>query len=324
MKFEVLNCTDASKWNAFVGISPQGSVFCTTNFINALGVESEFLTLQCGGVICAGAVLLRCHGELVPAPHLFTMYQGVLLAPSLCEGPIHRVTVRQHEAIQTILQDLAIRQIAPSFCLHYELTDVRPFLWAGYDQQSGKGLYDHSARYTSVIRTNTFGSFEAYFDTIRDVRRQEYRKSARLGVTVIESDDVDLLNHLYGLTFQRQGRTCTDYEQYLLKEIVKQSLAAKWGRLVFAMTPEGRAASAAHFIFDKNCGYYLFGANDPDYAKMGAGTAVMLDQIKYCFRTGRSNVDFVGVNSPNRADFKISFNSVPKLYFVITSAHNRV
>jgi lipid II:glycine glycyltransferase (peptidoglycan interpeptide bridge formation enzyme) len=74
--------------------------------------------------------------------------------------------------------------------------------------------------------------------------------------------------------------------------------------------------SAVLFIYDDRTAYYLFGANDPEYRNTSAGTFLLMQLIKDAFANGLDEVDFVGVNSPNRGDYKISFNADLEPYFV--------
>ena len=64
--------------------------------------------------------------------------------------------------------------------------------------------------------------------------------------------------------------------------------------------------------------YYLIGANDPNYRKDGTGGFVVLEQIRYCIEQGLSYVDFIGINSQLRGDFKTSFNANPTPYFTFS------
>src|SRR5262249_12920131 len=80
----------------------------------------------------------------------------------------------------------------------------------------------------------------------------------------------------------------------------------------------GEVAGANLFLFDRSCGYYMFGANDPEYRKTGAGTLLLAHSIRHCMERGLESVDVVGINSPNRGDFKTSFNAAPSAYHVVT------
>ena len=69
------------------------------------------------------------------------------------------------------------------------------------------------------------------------------------------------------------------------------------------------------FLFDDKTGYYLIGANDPDYRKDGSGAYILFEQIRHCIEQSLSYVDFLGINSPMRGDFKTSFNAEPLPFF---------
>ena len=79
---------------------------------------------------------------------------------------------------------------------------------------------------------------------------------------------------------------------------------------------KGKAIAAILYLVDDRTVYYLFGANHPEFRKMGGGTLLVAEMIKDAFVRGVAEVDFVGVNSPNRGDYKISFNAELKPYFV--------
>jgi len=71
-------------------------------------------------------------------------------------------------------------------------------------------------------------------------------------------------------------------------------------------------------LFDQRRAYYLVGANEPHYRHTGSAAYLMLENIRRCQAKGLAAVDFVGINSPNRGDFKTSFNAVPVRYFDLT------
>ena len=71
------------------------------------------------------------------------------------------------------------------------------------------------------------------------------------------------------------------------------------------------------FVFDRDTGYYLIGANDPGFRKYGTGSFLVLEQIRKCFEHGIKAIDFIGINSPNRGDFKTSFNAQPFSFFTV-------
>ena len=75
--------------------------------------------------------------------------------------------------------------------------------------------------------------------------------------------------------------------------------------------------AASYFLHDKNNAYNLTLASDPAERKISPGTTLILKQIEFCFKNKINLIDFVGINSPNRGDYKTSFNARPKIYFNI-------
>ena len=124
-----------------------------------------------------------------------------------------------------------------------------------------------------------------------------------------------MLDFLHEKTFERQGMKRSKSEVFLATELAKGSLAKGFGRLLICRNINGAPTSASLFLFDDKTGYYLIGANDPEYRKYGAGTFVIFEQIRKCLEDGLSQVDFIGINSPNRGDFKTSFGAIPVKYF---------
>ena len=85
-------------------------------------------------------------------------------------------------------------------------------------------------------------------------------------------------------------------------------MAYGYGYLSAAVLDD-RTASMAFFVSDSRCSYYLFGANDPSMRETNASSKLLLNNIDLSARKGLHIFDFVGVNSPQRGDFKLSFNA---------------
>jgi uncharacterized protein YigA (DUF484 family) len=190
---------------------------------------------------------------------------------------------------------------------------LRPFQWHGY-HEPGKELFDIALRYTGILQIGQYENFDDYVSSVRAVRRQEFKKSSQL-LKLTKSDDVELLDHLHGKTFERQNIDRTDQESVLVKSISKHAIAGNYGKLGCAML-DNVPVSAVLFLYDDRTAYYLFGANDPSHRKTFAGTFTLLSMIRDAFENGIQEIDFVGVNSPNRGDFKISLNADLRPYFI--------
>ena len=151
----------------------------------------------------------------------------------------------------------------------------------------------------------------------RTVRRQEHRKCLKEGFTIEESDDIKVLDILHSQTFERQGIGRSSGEKFMATTLAKKAISLGFGRLIICRDSSGSPASASLFLFDDKTAYYLIGANDPKFRKYGTSSYVMFEQIRICLEQGLSQVDFIGINSPMRGDFKTSFGAVPVPYYTV-------
>jgi hypothetical protein len=316
MTLRLAHCSDDAVWDEFVGDSLQGSIFCYTGFLQALEETFERYFVVEDNQPVVGTVLLTRDGSPLPAPYPFTCYQGVMFSKAVEEMPIHRRVPAKLKLLDYLLGELSNRYRCLSFCLHHEFSDLRSFLWFNYHEPA-KGRFAVDLRYTGLLNLCELGTREEYLGQVRELRRREYSRAVREGVSVENSDDVDLLDWLHELTFKRQSITRSSDEVRLLRSISRNALNAKFGKLLVARCSTGEAASAYLCLFDRKCAYYLFGANHPELRKTAASSYLMFHAIDLFKNEGIQYFDFVGINSPNRGDFKISFNAEPKPYCVV-------
>lgn len=309
-------CTDKTQWDRFVSTSPQGSIFCRSAFLDALGVESDLWLVEENGQPQAGVVILRRNAEPLCAPYSFALYQGILFAGHSRTLPPHSRPKWTLEVTETLLKDLSERYDRLSFCLHYSTEDLRSLQWFHYHAPQ-LGQFKLDLYYTGLIDLTASPDFETYLTTIRTTRRYEYRRALREDLTVEVSQDIDTLENLYRLTFERQGMELDPAVLQRMRAITAAAISLGFGELLLCRDANGEVASATLFLHDERCGYYLIGANHPAYRNSWSGTFLVLENIRRCQARGLKWLDVCGINSPNRGDFKTSLNAVPVPYFVV-------
>ena len=316
MPFVVTRCEDTQRWNQFVDSSPQGTVFCGTPFLDALGEEYELLLVESDHRPQLGAVVLKRNGQPIQAPYPFTMYQGILFDQTSRTMAHHSRVRWSLEVTHCLLAEMARRYDRISFCLHYGVDDLRSFQWFHYHEPA-QGQFTIALRYTGLVSLASGPDLEAYLATIRKVRRYEYRRAVAEGLSVEVSTDLDTLDRLHQLTFERQGIARDPEERRLMLAIADAALSHGFGEMLLCRDTHGVAASATVFLYDRLSAYYLVAANNPDYRKADSGTYLMIENIRRCQARGLATLDCVGINSPNRGDYKISFNAKPVPYCVV-------
>jgi lipid II:glycine glycyltransferase (peptidoglycan interpeptide bridge formation enzyme) len=325
MHFELKLCDDKKVWDSFVDGSPEKSVFCITGFLDALNRPYDTWFVKQGQEFCLGALVVKDqNGEVYGTPVPFSMYQGILFNKSYKEVHPHTRAADTLKAVDFLLGELAKKYNRIFFSLHHGIEDLRSFQWFNY-QHPEEGQFRISLQYTGIIDLNSFATFQDYISSIRTTRRYEYRKALKEGFSIEESAEIEKLDYLHELTFKRQGIERRPEISGLVKSIAAAVLSKGFGELLFCKDKKGEFISATLYLHYGGTGYYLFGANHPDYRDACGGTLLMLENIRRCKAKGISFVDVCGINSPNRGDFKTSFNarSIPYFYVVWNKPNTR-
>lgn len=318
MSFELTICKDKGLWDSFVSNSLQGNIFCRTPFLDSLNLDYVLYLVEKNGNPQLGIVVLRDkNGEVIRAPYSFCLYQGMLFEQKFETAPAHSRYPEAIRIVDFLLTELERSLDRISFCLHYNFGDLRSFSWFHYHQPQ-LGRFRIDLQYTGLLNLEDPLDFEKYFSKIRRLRRRDYFEAMKSNLSVELSKDIDKLDYLNRLTFQRQGIGRSNTAAKLLKDICAAALSGGFGQLLLCKDPKGEAIGATFFLFDEKCGYSLFAGNHPNYRDTGSGTLLMLENIKHCKERGLKWVDVCGINSPYRGDFKISFNVFPVPYFVVT------
>ena len=297
-------CTDMSAWDALVLESPQGHVFSRSAFLQSLGAQYAcYVVSTSQGELLAGAVVLLDGDLMARAPFAFTPHQGILFAKSVSSLSQQKRLTAEFRITTFFIESLLDVFSNFNMALSPFFKDLRPFQWHNYGKNE-LPQFEIRQRYTGYLSLIDF-EMNSYLASVRTVRRQEYKKTR----AVIEtSHDLQVFLKLYQLTFDRQGIALDDQKLSLVESICAKALDGGYGHLSCAKV-DGRAASMAFFVNDQDCAYYLFGANDPAMRDANASSKLLIDNIAGFAAQGLLRFDFVGVNSPHRGDFKLSFNA---------------
>lgn len=308
-------CSDDQIWDGFVRGSPQGSTFSTSVFLAALGVGYERWVVRQQGEAVLGALLLIKDGIPIAAPYPLCTYQGIMLDAQITRLPTHTRAKRTLSHVDFLLARLSEAHNTLSFCLHHTFTDIRSLSWFNYHEPE-RGRFHIDVRYSGIVDLAPLDDLDHYLKTIREARRREYVRARSAGFTVEPHDDLGVVERLQRLTFERQGIEQEALERQVIRSAGAAVLGAGIGEILVCAAPSGEIASAVLFLRDDRYAYAWVGGTDPKYRRTGAWTFVLVESMRRARAAGLRAVDFVGVNSPNRGDYKTSFNAAPVPYFV--------
>jgi len=297
-------CTDMVAWDTLVDGSQQGHVFSKSVFLQSLGLPFTcYVVASPQGELLAGAAIVEDGHRMAKAPFAFTPHQGILFAHSVAQQASQKRLTTEFRITEFFIN--ALLEVYPNFSMALSpfFKDLRPFLWHNHGQED-QPKFAIKHRYTGHVNLYNFDPSE-FLTAVRSVRRQEYKKSQ---VKIQTSTDLPLFLNLYQQTFERQGLAIDVSTLALVQRICSQAIEAGIGYLS-AANLEDRTASMAFFVTDERSAYYLFGANDPTMREVNASSKLILDNMTLSAQKGLQRFDFVGVNSPQRGDFKLSFNA---------------
>lgn len=297
-------CTDVSAWDALVSGSPQGHVFSKHAYLQSLAAPHTcYVVCTPQGEALAGVAVMEQGNHMARAPFAFTPHQGILFARCVADLARQKRLTTEFRITEFLIEELLRKYNNFSMALSPFFKDLRPFLWHNYGL-SGQPQFEVRQRYTGHVDLRNF-DLSHYLASVRSVRRQEFKKTRAV---IEQSADLNLFLDLYAKTFDRQGIAVGDETLSLVRRICTTALAEGYGHLSCAQV-DGRAASMVFFVNDAACAYYLFAANDPEMRDAQASSKLMIDNMASFAAQGIGRFDFVGVNSPQRGDFKLSFNA---------------
>jgi hypothetical protein len=304
---------DKKVWDEFACMSAQRSIFVQSKFLDSLLVKYNLVACYEKNKIVAGVVIIYSNSDKpIINAFPFTQYQGLLLAGST-KGATHSQITHDLKAVEHLIIELTRTYNFFSLCHSWKLRDLRAFQWHNFHEPKS-GRFNIELRYTGILNLLQYKNFTDYLTSIRAVRRQEFKKTSEL-LTFKFNDNVDILDELHAKTFYRQNIIRSEEDSKLIRSISNSALAGGYGKIGFAYIEE-QPVSAILFLYDDKTAYYLIGANDPVYRNSNASTFLLLQMIKDSFNLNLEEIDLVGVNSPFRSDFKISFNADIKPFFI--------
>lgn len=314
LKYNLQQAT-SSEWNEFHSESAQESAFTTSDFLESFGYKLTFFFVSKGQEKVAGLPALTAGETIIIPP--FSIDAGIHYS-RLIELKEHTKNGIMHKVNEILAEELFSKFKKVSFNNHFTVLDVRAFDWFNYPNHSSLGGYSIRVLYTSHLNLKMGLDRNSY----SQLRRRDLKTAAVSGISVEASNNIEELNRLHNLTFLRQGIERSPHEEQILKNITSNTIKSGKGKL-YICKRDKIGVSAIFCLVHKEKAYYLFGANDPEFRETGAATFCMDFAIQDLIYNNKIQLfDFVGVNSPNRGAFKLSFGGSVVPYYQITKYKN--
>jgi hypothetical protein len=253
------------EWDGFVAASPDGAIYATTAYLDALcaagGGRFRVLAVRRGDELAGGVALYERESPFgtYVSPRLLLYYNGLVLRRYDTKYPSQQ-TSRDLETLTALAEALDRGRYGAVLLKNREtVRDVRPFLARGWTVRPS---------YSYVVPVGDPPALWTRME--QNLRRLVTRCETRDGVRCVEDDDFDAFYRLHQITLGRK-----DVAAYLPRAAFAIYLTRLRGlglaRLFHARLPDGRAiASQLVLLGPHPVTHTVSAAGDPEFSKLGA------------------------------------------------------
>jgi len=309
---ELKKINDDLEWDSKVQQSSQYSIYLTSNFLRWSGLLEYRYFLYENGAPILGCIL---PPKIIDGMNSlsYCMYQGIFFI----ENPKSNYSDdlgRTHKLSQLTSQ---LVTLAPNavLALHHSIKDIRGIEWYLYEKGISSSL-QYKVRYTGIIHLQDFSDFENYKKSIRKDRLREFTATLKMnGVILNIQPDIQIFLDMYKDMFIQRGINIGQSELQRVSTIIEDALSSGVGNLLVLQENDGTPISGIFTLSDRMTDFYQFGASNPERLKLSGSSYLILHAIELAFINGRKYFDMVGMNSPNRGEYKASLNARVEPYF---------
>jgi len=277
MEFRILPCDKYEEWDRFVDISPQGSIFARTFYLDAIGLPYRIGAVFKGEAIQGGIVLAKNEIRAHSNP-LLAKYLGVLLRP--VEGKYVNRLSTEKKIIENIVLEIGWCK-SFDYTFHPNFNNWLPFYWNGHAQET---------RYT--YRICNLEDMNQILDNMDSIARNEIRKAQRNKVRI--KDDVPPRDfyEINRLTYERQGGSIP-YSFAFFERFYNCLREYNAIKLSGATDRRGRYYAVCGIVYDEECSYFILNGIDHNMPKVGANALLVMKAIEFASQVSRV-FDFEG------------------------------
>jgi len=291
-------------WDALVDVSPQGSVFCQSWWLEAVG-NVRVLACFSGDEVVAGIPLWQEKRFGIPVcmmPKL-TQTWGVVMRPF--EGKPVTVAARETRLLRAFATRLA--QHALFFqAFHPSLPNWLPFYWSGFRQ---------TTRFTYVL--DDLSDLSRIWREMSTSTRGQITKAEKAGYALVPCG-IEEVYRCESLSYSRHGKVAPHSESFL-RNIYQAAQEHKSGACFAVVDEQGEAHSAWLLVWDRQRTHGLAGGADDDARSSGAHSLGVWRAIE--FASVRSQgFDFTGSVVEGIERFNRNFGAKQVAYNLIMKA----
>lgn len=303
------NTADIRLYDRFVELSPQGSLFHKSWWLDAVAPNKYKI------------LFVKRNDKILAAwPLTFRKLAGltILMLPSLTPAlgimfaPPRKMKYSERLSDEMSLISEMVRLIPKHsfFCQHFptEFTNWLPFYWAGFKQ---------ATRYTYVIED--LSDIDRVWENVRYGTKRKINMAIKSGIRVVTDLSLDKFLDLNELTYKRQ-RLPLPYSREYIRRIDGACIKNNARKIFFAVDEAGQIHAAVYIVYDRKSAYYLLGGADPALNNCGAHFLALWEAVKFASQVTR-RFDFEGSMHKSIEPVFRGFGGVQTPYMEITGGN---
>ena len=302
-----------SEWDKILSDSQQCNIYFSPILLNNLGRRVKFFLVYKVNEVVAGIALLESEENNKIEFDEIVIYNGIFFS-SRDGKRLTGIRAEQFEITEFIINEL--NNIYSSICLrlHPSFSDIRPFLWHNYGNNSKKFLTE--VRYTTYLDITDINSNpEKILTNMSQIRRQHIRYGKESKLSIKESKKVEVFIGLYSKIFDKTSNKIDNKIKERLSHLINTLIGNKLAVMYECLDEDNNIKYIALFSIFKGKSIYLYGAPSENQSPFD-GTFLLWESFKLLnSRHNIYEVDLEGVNSPQRGKYKLSFGGNLTSYY---------
>ena len=322
-KYKLCKAIDSQQWDRFVKESPQGTIFSSSFYLDAVGRKHERLFIQKGNEIKAAFCCIITNDERECELDDLVIYNSLMFR----NDPAQKETKARSERFEItefVIEGLDKRFDKIELSLSPQFEDLRPFLWHNYHSTNQEEKFSVDLRYTSYIDISELKEDKdeeeaILFKKLDTIRQRNIREARKKGAYTEMGREVDLFIKFYEKLMVSQQNPVQRKKLKRMSRLVDELTNRNKAIMILTVNSSRKIIYITIFCFDSKRAYYLFGAGDGQASDRYKGTIGFWDGFKILSKHYQINeIDMEGVNSPQRGWFKLSFGGDMRPYFHVS------
>jgi len=298
MNYRIIEESEYPRWDRFVDISPQGSIYSKSFYLKCIGCRFNIAVVENDGCITGGIVLTKNEVGVFSNP-LFVKHLGILYRPA--EGKPTKYQSMTYKIDRQIISNIADLKVW-SYSFHPNFKNWLNFYQAGYKQ---------TTRYTYQIHFSRSADFRTNYGQ----KAVTPLKAAKKHHLTIEDVDIETFVEVNKKTYLARNSK-PPYTKKRLARLLRNLANQKCLYAKSVKDGLGNVHCAAAVVYDESSANLILNGSDPAYRKFAGNTLLIDHMIEFAAKNCRF-FDFEGSMHERIERFYRGFGGRVIPYYVI-------